>query len=58
MYYSDSLITFNTEITSIANTMNKIHLSSTVYNKFTSTYYDNKYDGIGMLFKQYTVNFW
>ena len=37
------------------NTLKKIHISSTIFNEFTSTHYDDKYDGFGMLVKQYTL---
>ena len=44
------------EILSIANTLNKIHLSSNIFNKFTSAYYYDKDSGFGIFSKQYTEN--
>ena len=57
MYDSDSVITWNTSITSVAYTLKKIHFSSTIFNWFTCAYYDDKYYGFGMLLKKYTDNF-
>ena len=56
MHDSDSITTCNTAIPSVANTIKKIYLSSTIFNEYTSTYYDNKYYGYGMLFRNYTSN--
>ena len=44
MHEDDSVMTLNTNIPSVANTINKIHLSSTIFNEFNSTYY-GKIDG-------------
>ena len=48
-------MTYNMEITSVANTLKKIHLSKTIFNEFTSAYHDNKNDGFGFLLKHSTV---
>ena len=37
-----SLMTCNREIPSIANTLKKVHLSSIIFNEFTSIFYDDK----------------
>ena len=47
----------NRSINYIANTLKKIDISSNIFNEFTSTYYDDKDDGFGMLFKKYTGKF-
>ena len=46
----------STTITSVANTLNKFHLSATIFNEFTSTYYDNKNDYFKMLLQKYTAS--
>ena len=33
------------------------NLCTTIFNEFTSTYYDNKNDGFEMLFRYYTANY-
>ena len=45
MYDSYYVMTYNTEIPYVANTLKKIHISITIFNEFASTYYDNKYGG-------------
>ena len=50
-------MTFNTVILSIANTLNKIYLITTIFNESTLTYYDDKNDGFELLFKKYTSNY-
>ena len=52
---SDPMITYNSKINSIVNTLKKIHLSTMFLNKFTSTCYDDKYDCFAFLFQQYTA---
>ena len=39
----DSVITYNFPIPSVANTLKKIHLSTTLLNEFIFTYYDDTY---------------
>ena len=56
MYASDYAMTCNAEISFVANTLNKIHISTTIYNEFNSTYVEDKDNGFGILFKQYTVS--
>ena len=41
-------------IPSVANMLKKIHLSTTIFNEIISTYYEDKDDGFGIFFKQYT----
>ena len=53
---SDYSMNCNMEIPSVDNILEKIHLSSTIFNEFASTYYDNKNYGFGILFKHYTEN--
>ena len=50
MFDSDSLMTWNTAITSVENTLKKIYLSTNNFNKFTSTYYDDNDYSFEMLF--------
>ena len=49
-------MTCNIEIPSVANTMKITHLSLTIFNEFTSTYYEYKNDSFVFLFIQYTYN--
>ena len=49
-------MTCNRAIPSVDNTLKKIHLSKTIFNEFTSTYYDDKNGGFGLLFKTFTAN--
>ena len=56
MYENDFLMTCNSEIISVGNTLNKIYLIITILNEFISTYYDYKNDVFPMLFKQFTEN--
>ena len=57
IYDSDSSITCNTEILSVADTLKKDHLGSNTFNEFTSKFNDDKDYGFRMLFKQYTMNY-
>ena len=56
MNEDDLVTTCNTATPSIANIPKKIHLSTTIFNEFTSTYYYEKNDGFELLFKNYTEN--
>ena len=56
MHENDFIMTCSREIPSVDNIMNKIHLSTTIFNEFNSTYQDNKDDGFGLLFRHYTDN--
>ena len=47
MFNNDSVMIWSTAISSIENNLNKIHLSATLLNKFTSTYYYDKNDYFG-----------
>ena len=51
MFDIDSTITCNYAIPSVANTLNKIYLSTTLLNEFTSTYYNDKNDYLKYCFK-------
>ena len=53
MHENYSVMTCNTSIPSVANTLNKIHISTIIFNVFNSTYYNNKNDGFELLFKKY-----
>ena len=55
MLNSDPIITYNAKITSVANTLKKIHLSTIILNELTSTCYDDKDDCFSFLFQQYTA---
>ena len=44
---NDYVMTCNIAIPSVANTLNKIHLSTIIFNESTSTYDDNKNEGFG-----------
>ena len=50
-------MTCNRAIPSVDNTLKKIHLSTTIFNEYTSTYYDYKNNGFELLFRQYTENY-
>ena len=56
MHGSDYIMTCNMEMPSVAKNTKKTNFSATIFNESTSTYYDNKYDGFGMLSKQYKAN--
>ena len=49
-------MTLNREIPSVPNTLKKIHLSTTIFNESTSTYYDDNNDGFGILLIKNTEN--
>ena len=57
MHGNDSVITCNTMIPSILNNPKKIHLSTTIFNSYYSTYFDDRNDGFEVLYKQYTSIF-
>ena len=46
-----SVVTCNREIPSNANTLNKTHLSTIIFDELTSTYYDNNNEGLVFLFR-------
>ena len=50
------VVTFNVVISSVDNNLNKFSISTTIFNEFTSTYYDDKNGGFGLLFKTFTAN--
>ena len=55
IFDSDYVMTYNSAIPSVANTLKKIHLSKIIFNEFTSTYYDNIDYCFSMLFQQYAA---
>ena len=55
IFDNDSIMIRSTAINSVANTLKKIHLSETLLNLFTSTYYDDNNDSFEMLFQKYTA---
>ena len=50
MFGSESVMTCNYAITSVANTLNKIYLITNILNEFTSTYYDDNNDSFTIYF--------
>ena len=57
IFDSDSVMTWNSAITSVTNTLKKTHLSTTVFNEFTSKYYNYNNDSFAMFFQKYKTNF-
>ena len=57
MHENDFTMTCNTEIYYVVNTLKKINISITIFNEFTSTYYDDNNDGFTFLFKYHTYNY-
>ena len=50
-------MTCHSLLPSVSNTIQNIHISSTIFNKFTLTYSYNKNDGFGLFFGQYIYNY-
>ena len=57
MYENYSVTDFNRYIPYVANIMKELHLSTTIFNEFSSTYYDDKNDGFKLLFRQCKYNY-
>ena len=51
-----SIMSYNTTINSAEKNMKKIHLSATIFNEFTSIYYDDRYDLFEMPIKKFTAS--
>ena len=56
MRANTSVMNCNGYILSVSITMKKIHLSTTIFNEFTSTHYDNKNNDSGLFLRRYTEN--
>ena len=56
MFDSDSVMTNNFVITSVANSLKKIHRIANILNEFTSKYDENTDDYFAMLFQKYTAS--
>ena len=56
VFNNDSVISYNTKIPYIENTLKSIYLSATLLNEFNSIYYDDKNSSFEMLFKQYIAS--
>ena len=55
MFDSDSVINRNFEITTVGNTLKKIHISTTLLNESTSISYDNIYGCFAVLLQKYAT---
>ena len=56
MYDSDSIMSCCTPVISVSNTLKKIYLGGTIWDEFTSEYYNDNNDAFGRLFQKYTAS--
>ena len=54
MYESDYIMSCCTPIPSVENTPKKIYIGGTLWDEFTSEYYNDNNDDVRLLFQQYT----
>ena len=56
MYKSDYIMIFFTPITSVTNTPKNIYLGGTIWDGFTSKYYNENNDSFGLLFQKFIAS--
>ena len=56
MFDSDYIMSCSTKTTSVSNTLKKIYLGGTIWDKFTYEYYNENNDTFGVLFQKYIAS--